>query len=81
MQIPQKDKTSLVHLKINDPERQAMQVQFLALSLFAPWPHQNPLLDFILKICKVQEWIYVNTKISSGSKCPYLDHIFKKYRF
>lgn len=50
---------------------------FLALSVFASWPRQNCFLDFIFKICKVQEWVYVNTKISSGSKCPYLDHIFK----
>ena len=45
--------------------------------MWIPWPHQNPFLDFIFKICKVQEWIYVNTKISSGSTCPYLDYIFK----
>lgn len=33
-------------------------------------------LDFVFKISKIQVLGYVITKISSGSKCPYLGHIF-----
>lgn len=80
MQIPQKDKTSLVHLKIND--LRGRQCSSISGSVFicsmAPSKSLDRLHSQNLQSTKNG---YVNTKISSGSKCPYLDHIFKKYRF